>query len=127
MKYLLNTHTFLWWATDPSRLYVPCQQVLTEADEVLFSVVTAWELQIKQQAGKLNLSLPLRELLQEQMAQNQLQLLPIRLEHIFALEQFPLHHRDPFDRLLAAQAQVEGATLLTADAVFAAYAIPTLW
>ncbi|MDA0245701.1 MAG: type II toxin-antitoxin system VapC family toxin [Chloroflexi bacterium] len=127
MKYLLDTHTFLWWATDPSRLSDQCQQVLTEANEVLLSVVTAWELQIKQQAGKLNLTLPLRQLLQEQMAQNQLRLLPIRLEHIFALEQFPLHHRDPFDRLLAAQTLVEQATLLTADTAFAVYPIRTFW
>lgn len=128
MRYLLDTHTFLWWATDPRHLSANCQQVFLQAESViLLSVISAWELQIKIQAGKLNLTLPLPQLLQEQIAQNNLRLLPIHLSHVLALAQFPLHHRDPFDRLLAAQAQVEEATLLTRDVAFEPYAVSTLW
>ncbi|MCA9979835.1 MAG: type II toxin-antitoxin system VapC family toxin [Anaerolineales bacterium] len=127
MSYLLDTHTFLWWATNPARLSSTCQQLLTENETILLSVVTIWELQIKIQTGKLRLALPLAQLVQEQIEQNNLQLLPVHLGHVLALEQFPLHHRDPFDRLLAAQTQVEQATLLTADTAFSAYNVPTLW
>ncbi len=83
-------------------------------------------MQIKQTIGKLELRTPLAKLVEEQEA-NGVQVLPVILPHILSLGTLPLHHRDPFDRLLAAQAQAEGATLVTRDSAFDSYLVQTLW
>ena len=87
----------------------------------------AWEIQIKLHVGKLKLARPLGEVLNAQVEQNGFNMLPITLPHVLTLADFPLHHRDPFDRLLAAQAQAEGAMLVTRDPAFTEYDVPTLW
>ena len=84
-------------------------------NDVFLSVVNGWEIQIKAQLGKLTLPKPLRVLLQEEQVTNGFRVLPVTLEHVYALDSFPLHHRDPFDRLLIAQAHQEGLTLVTHD------------
>jgi len=94
---------------------------------VFLSVVNGWEIQIKAQLGKLTLPKPLREILQEEQATNGFRLLPVTLEHVYALDSFPLHHRDPFDRLLIAQAHQEGLILVTHDPQFSVYPVPLLW
>jgi PIN domain nuclease of toxin-antitoxin system len=81
-------------------------------------------MQIKLQLGKLSLQLPLAEMVDSQQRVNRLTLLPIQVEHVLALEALPPHHKDPFDRLLLAQAKIEGAVLLTSDAIFERYGIP---
>ncbi len=96
-------------------------------NDVWLSVVNGWEIQIKVQLGKLTLSKPLRDLLQEEQAMNGFRVLPVTLEHVYALDSLPLHHRDPFDRLLIAQAHQEGLTVVTHDPKFSAYSIPVLW
>jgi len=91
------------------------------------SLASVWEMQIKRQLGKLSLNLPLPELIASQQQTNGLQLLPIELNHIFMLENLPQFHRDPFDRLLIAQAVTEQIPVLSIDTVFDHYPVQRLW
>jgi len=128
MKLLLDTHAFIWWDSEPNRVspnaFVQCQD---RANELWLSVASVWEVQVKLQLGKLRLSLPLAKLIESQQQTNGLQVLPITLAHVLALEQLPDHHKDPFDRLLIAQANVEGAVLISHDPLFAKYAVKVVW
>jgi PIN domain nuclease of toxin-antitoxin system len=94
---------------------------------VLLSVASAWEMQIKLQLGKLDLRLPLAEVIASQQQSNDIQVLSVALGHVLALQDLPAHHKDPFDRLLIAQANVEEAVLISHDPVFAQYAVKVLW
>ncbi len=122
MKLLLDTHIFIWWADQPEKLSPAALSALEdEANELLLSVASVWEMQIKIQLGKLKLSLPLKELIKSQQETNELTLLPVALTHVLALDALPLHHKDPFDRLLIAQSTEEDLTLVSADSQFSAY------
>lgn len=128
MKLLLDTHVFIWWDSRPDRLSPKALQACEdEANSLLFSVVSAWEMQIKSQLGKLRLGMPLAGIVEAQRQSNSVEILPITLPHVLALEQLPRHHADPFDRLLIAQAHVEEAHLVTADSSFSAYPVSLLW
>ena len=94
---------------------------------VLLSVASVWEMQIKLQLGKLKLSLPLAELIESQRQTNNIEMLPVTLAHVLALQNLPSHHKDPFDRLLIAQANVEEAVLLSSDPMFAKYPVKLFW
>jgi PIN domain nuclease of toxin-antitoxin system len=127
MKALLDTHTFIWWDSDPSRLSAKALDVLHDpASTIFLSVVSVWEILVKSQLGKLTLRLPLDQIIAQQVA-NRVQILPATLEHVLALRDLPAVHKDPFDRLLISQARVEGATLLSADHVFNQYPVQILW
>jgi PIN domain nuclease of toxin-antitoxin system len=127
MRLLLDTHVFIWWADDPERLSPAALAALEdEANELLLSVASVWEMQIKIQLGKLKLSLPLKELIKNQQETNNLTVSPVALPHVLALEALPFHHKDPFDRLLIAQSIEEGLTLVTADSQFSAYSVKLL-
>jgi PIN domain nuclease of toxin-antitoxin system len=122
MRLLLDTHVFIWWADAPERLTSNALAALEDdTNDLILSVVSLWEIQIKIQLGKLKLARPLKELVESQQATNGLQLLPIELPHVLALAALPLHHKDPFDRMLIAQSMVEDLTLITADDKLAAY------
>ena len=122
MRLLLDTHIFIWWADQPERLSPAALSAIEdEANELLLSVASVWEMQIKIQLGKLKLSLPLKELIKSQQETNELTLLPVALTHVLALDALPLHHKDPFDRLLIAQSTEEDLTLVSADSQFSAY------
>lgn len=95
--------------------------------DVFLSMASLWEIQIKNQLGKLELDLPLNELVDFQCLNNGLQILNIETAHIYQLEALPFHHKDPFDRLLLAQAQVENLQLVSADSAIAQYGIDVLW
>ena len=128
MKLLLDTHTLLWWRDNPAELSAVSLTALSDPSNTLFlSMVSLWELQIKVGLNKLSVSVSISEMVRQEVEVNGMQLLPIALDHIYALSSLPHHHRDPFDRLLIAQAQVEGATLVTKDHLIALYSIPTLW
>src|SRR4051794_13113821 len=100
----MDTHTFIWWDSDPSRLSARALAVLQDpATLVLLSVVSVWEILIKSQLGKLSLRLPLEQILAQQVG-NGLRILHVTLEHALGLEALPDIHKDPFDRLLIAQA-----------------------
>jgi PIN domain nuclease of toxin-antitoxin system len=128
MKILLDTHAFIWWDSDVSQLSPTALQLCQDpANTLLLSAASVWEMQIKQQLGKLKLKLPLREIVQTQQESNGITVLPVQLAHVLLLEQLPLHHRDPFDRLLIAQANAEQAALLSCDSVFQKYQVNVIW
>ena len=118
---LLDTHTFLWWVADDPRLSAKARTTVTNADDVFLSVASCWEMAIKVSLEKLTLPRPVDRFVSEHLGLNQFALLPVDLEHASRVAALPFHHRDPFDRLLVAQAQIEDLTILTADPVFDAY------
>jgi PIN domain nuclease of toxin-antitoxin system len=124
MKLLLDTHIFIWWADEPEKLSPAILSALEdEANDLVLSVASVWEMQIKVQLGKLKLSLALEELLNNQIETNDLAILPITLTHVLAVGALPHHHKDPFDRLLITQSIEEDLMLVTADRQFSAYSI----
>ena len=128
MKYLFDTHTFIWWDSEPASLSDKVLSICQDPNTtLLFSVVSAWEMQVKTQLGKLNLSLPLAEMISGQQTTNQIQVLPCNLDHVLALDNLPFHHKDPFDRLLIAQATVENAVLLSKDDMMSKYQVNVTW
>ncbi|BAY38883.1 hypothetical protein NIES2111_32320 [Nostoc sp. NIES-2111] len=128
MKLLLDTHVLIWWSSSSERLSANVYNLITDTSNTLmFSIASVWELQIKYQLGKLNLSSPIPNLIESQQRINNLQILPIELSHIYALDGLPNYHRDPFDRIVIAQAIVEKIPMLSADTVFDAYAVQKIW
>lgn len=128
MNFLLDTHAFIWMDSDADRLSDRVIEILRDRDNTLYlSFASVWEIQIKHQLGKLTLEKPLVEIIHEQQAQNALQLLPIRLEHILGLSDLPHHHRDPFDRLIIAQAKHEVLPLISHDPQIAEYEVNLIW
>ncbi len=128
MRYLLDTHTFIWWDSNASKLSSTVFNLLKNPENTFwFSIASVWEMPIKYQAGKLTLRMPLPELIQHQQNTNQIELLPILLPHVLALDSLPLHHKDPFDRILVAQGQVEKLTLVSHDPIFTQYGISMTW
>ncbi len=128
MKLLFDTHAFIWWDSEPARLPSHVIDLCTDPDNVLLlSVASLWEMQIKFQLGKLQLRQPLGQLVADQEASNSIKILPISFEHVLGLEALAPIHRDPFDRLLVAQSQVEAAVLLTKDPQIRRYGIQIEW
>ena len=128
LRLLLDTHTFIWWDSDPTQLSTTALAYCSDpANELILSVASLWEMQIKYQLGKLSLGLPLSEIVTNQQATNGVVILPILPSHIFALDNLPAAHKDPFDRLLIAQAVVEETVLLSKDPIFTSYPVRVLW
>lgn len=128
MRLLLDTHVWIWWLTDPDRLSRPAYMALRDADSELFlSPASTWELMVKSTAGRVTVSESVEALVEEAIAASGVQPLPVEHRHALQLRQLPAHHRDPFDRMLVAQAQSSGLILVTADQQLAAYDIDTLW
>lgn len=128
MKFLLDTHAFLWWHGNRNMLSPKVLSLCEDGTNYLYlSLASVWEVQIKVQLGKLTLANPLNKIIEREQLENAIKLLPIQPAHIYELENLPAHHRDPFDRILIAQAQTEDLTLLTQDALITQYAIRTLW
>jgi PIN domain nuclease of toxin-antitoxin system len=127
MRILLDTHIFLWWDNQPDQLSPQAKALCQDpTNDLVLSVASVWEMQIKQQLGKLSLRLPLNKLIEEQRQSNGLEILPVSLPHALALEVLPMHHRDPFDRMLIAQAMAENMGLLSADPMFKQYDVTLL-
>ena len=125
---LLDTHTLIWFLQDDPRLSRQAKMLIEDpGNRKLVSVATCWEIAIKVGLRKLHLGAPTRPYLERMIALNHLELLPISLEHATAVEGLPQHHKDPFDRLLIAQALVEGIPILSADGAFDAYAVQRIW
>lgn len=128
MKLLLDTHTFLWLVEGSPNLSAAAQTALTDLSNDLFlSVASVWELAIKTGNKKLSLRDPLDVFIVKWTATYQLDLLPIQASHALAVVGLPGHHKDPFDRILIAQALVEGMTLVSGDSKFAPYKAPIIW
>ncbi len=128
MKLLLDTCAFIWLGSDPEKLGARAREALDEASaEILLSDVTIWEISLKWQAGKLELPAPPRTWIEDQRSAWDLARAPLVLEHFYRSTELPLHHRDPFDRLLVSQGIVDGLTIVTPDAAVRAYPVPVIW
>jgi len=126
---LLDTHTFLWWALTPEILPEPVLTALRDSGaRIVFSAVSSWEAQIKVGLARLVLSEPLQAIVERELVENRWEVLPVHLEHTWKLRDLPPLHKDPFDRLLIAQALVENLTLVTRDPLLAQYpGVATVW
>lgn len=122
MRLLLDTHVLLWWQNGDRRLRAEARQSIAIADSVYVSAASLWEIAVKAQLGKLRASLDAVF----DVAADGFRELPIRGAHARAAGELPPHHKDPFDRMLVAQAQVEGLALVTVDEVFRKYAVKIL-
>jgi PIN domain nuclease of toxin-antitoxin system len=128
VKLLLDTHAFLWWVTGDSRLTDRARDAIADGrNEVFFSVVSAWEIVVKAGLGRLHLEDETDVFIDEQLEANALEVLPLHLRHALALASLPDLHRDPFDRMLIAQAANDDLTVVSADRQVAAYSVPILW
>jgi PIN domain nuclease of toxin-antitoxin system len=128
VRLLVDTHCWLWSLLSPERLNEQAQIALKDPEnEISLSVASTWEIVVKFGLGKLDLPSPPPEYIPDRLNQLGHQTLTIRQEHVFRLGTLPSHHRDPFDRLLVAQAQVEELRLMTADKVLTAYDVPIFW
>ena len=123
MKLLLDTHVLLWWWLNAPKLKQDVRHAIATADVVLASAASGWEVAIKETAGKLRLP----ERFPAMVTQDGFTELPVMLRHTERITALPQHHNDPFDRMLIAQAQVEGASLVTHDRQFEPYDVPVLW
>ena len=127
MNFLLDTHAFIWFFNGDTQLSDSATRLITDAENKCFlSIASVWEIGIKTSLGKLELRGDLAEMTAF-MTAGAIELLPIELRHIQRLQTLPFHHRDPFDRLLIAQALTEGLTLLSRDTVFGQYSVPLYW
>ncbi len=128
MKVLLDTHAFLWWIGDDSRLSPGAHEVISDGDnEVFFSVASAWEIAIKAGAGRLQLFEDAKALVTGGITDNSLSVLPVHLAHALRVHDLPNHHRDPFDRLLAAQSLIEELPIISRDPCFGPYGVDVVW
>lgn len=127
-RLLVDTHTLLWWALDDPQLSAAARHAVSLAgNDVHVSAASAWEIAIKASLGRLEVPDDLEALFTQEMRASRFRPLPVTLRHALAVRDLPLHHRDPFDRLLVAQAICEGLTLVTGDADIARYDAPVLW
>jgi PIN domain nuclease of toxin-antitoxin system len=124
MKLLLDTHIWLWWTGGLTALPKQAHDLIADKkNHILFSAASAWEIAIKYRLGKLTLPMPPGAYVSSRLASQHFEVLSINATHAAEVASLPDHHRDPFDRLLVAQAQIEGATLLTADRALKPYAV----
>lgn len=122
MRLLLDTHIVLWYILGDETLSLPWRNLIQSTqNQKVVSIISLWEIAIKTNIGKLKIQYPL-----DQLIPAEFQLLPIELPHLLAYQKLPLHHRDPFDRMLIAQAQVAGLTLMTHDTNFPLYDVALL-
>ncbi len=122
MRLLVDSHVALWWLADADELGRRARAAIHEADEVMFSAVTPWELGIKRALGKLRMP----DGLPQALVASGFVPLDITVDHAASAPTLPMHHRDPFDRMLIAQATLERLTVVTADDSFAAYGVPVV-
>jgi PIN domain nuclease of toxin-antitoxin system len=128
MRLLLDTHAFLWFLMGDPRISSSARSLIEdETHEKVLSVASLWEIAIKVGLGKLTLAEPFEVLIPREIDQAGFITLPITLPHAAIVSKLPHHHRDPFDRLLIAQAMAEGMSILSADSALDAYAITRLW
>lgn len=128
MRLLLDTHTFLWLVEGSPRLSaIATAAIANPLNELFLSVASVWELAIKTANKKLTLSDPLDAYVARWTPVYQLDLLPIHSSHALGVGDLPDHHRDPFDRMLISQSQIEGMILVSGDAKLASYGLPILW
>lgn len=128
MRVLLDTHTWLWWLSTPELLNDSARSILGDRqNQLVLSIASAWEIAIKVSIGKLELPGPMDAFMSEQIQLDAIDVLGIELRHILRVVTLPHYHRDPFDRMLIAQAMVESLPVLTADSLLRPYGAALIW
>ena len=128
MRVLLDTHAFLWWIMDDVRLSSHARAVIADGHNELFlSVASGWEIAIKARLGKIQLPSDPASFVPKQLRINSIEPLAVQMTHALRVHSLPGHHRDPFDRILVAQAQVEQVLIITADPHIAQYDVEIVW
>jgi len=128
MQVLIDTHALLWWITnDPQLSETVNHTILNGANELFFSAASGWEIAIKTQIGKLRLPENLGQFITEELHRNNITVLPIHLRHALHIYTLPLLHRDPFDRILIAQSQLDKMPILSVDSLISQYEVQTIW
>jgi PIN domain nuclease of toxin-antitoxin system len=128
MNLLLDTHTLLWFLCADPMLSISAKELIeVPSNRKLVSIASCWEIGIKAGLGKLDLAEPSRALLEREIPSNNFELLPITLAHATSVENLPMHHKDPFDRLIIAQAIVENLLVVSRDESFDQYPIKRMW
>lgn len=128
MKYLLDTHALLWITTDNPKLSLKVKDIYLNAEnEILFSIASLWELAIKSSIGKISFKKDLDEFIEEHVKGNNIEILGIKLPHVLRIEKLLFHHRDPFDRLIIAQAIENNLMILGNDKIFDKYKVKRIW
>jgi PIN domain nuclease of toxin-antitoxin system len=126
MAILLDTHVFLWWGRNDTKLSKNARHEITRA-ECYLSLVSCWELAIKVGLNRIRFDRPVAQFLSEELPANAIRLLPIEFRHAMRIAHLPFHHRDPFDRLFIAQALEERMAIVSADDRFDAYGVQRIW
>jgi len=128
MRILLDTHAFLWWVNNDAQLSPKARSLIEDvSNEIMVSTVSGWEIAIKSQIGKLTIASNFEQFISNQIKQNYFAILPINLSHALHIHSLPMHHRDPFDRMLVAQSQFEDLSILTIDPLIMQYDVATIW
>ncbi len=127
MKYLLDTHALLWFLNNDKQLKPSTLAIIENADVLYVSVASLWEIAIKYSLGKLSLAKPFKEIFPYELINNDIEMLPIEVKHIYQLNDLAFHHNDPFDRIMIAQAMVEDLAVISKDAFFTSYDVKCVW
>jgi len=127
MKLLLDTHAFLWFLLDDERLCTSARTAIEQTEILYLSPASHWEIAIKISLGKYVLPEPFAQFMERELANNNITILPIEITHTAQLTALPFHHRDPFDRLIIAQALAEKLSVISIDSQFDAYGVGRVW
>lgn len=127
MNAILDTHAFLWAMAGDRRMSQQAHDLFQGPSDLFLSIASIWEILIKVQLGKLSLPPPAGPFVIRKLAENRIETLSINLDHLLAFEGLPMHHRDPFDRLLIAQSMEEKLPIVTGDRIFARYPVEVIW
>ena len=128
MRMLLDTNSFLWFIAGSDRLSTNAMDIIVDQNNDLFlSIASLWEIAIKASIGKLELLQSFDKLIPDQLNKNDIDTLPIELNHLSELIQLPFHHRDPFDRLIIAQGMIESMPVISSDPAFKMYPVELIW
>ena len=127
MRYLLDTHTFIGFINDSEELKENLKSLLESDIDLWFSIASLWEIAIKNSLGKLELPDIYDKFIVEQLELNNIEILPITLNHLNAIINLPFHHKDPFDRLLIAQSIIEKVPIISKDLIFDSYLVERIW
>jgi PIN domain nuclease of toxin-antitoxin system len=128
VRALLDTHSFLWFVGGDARLSASARQVIEDlGNEIFISTASLWEIAIKVNLGKLDLGAPYEQFIPAELQRQKIAVFPIEVSHLSEVAKLPLHHRDPFDRLIIAQALTEGMPIISVDEVLDDYGVQRIW
>ncbi len=128
MRYLLDTHVLLWWIKDSEKLSMVAREIIENGrNELFWSAASSWEIAIKYELGKLPLPEQPSEFIEKELKENRIGSIPISNQHTYVAASLPKHHKDPFDRILISQSQMENLPLITLDKLFKFYEVETVW